>query len=236
MNVLVVDIGGSNVKMLATGVPKPRRFPSSRALTPAELVRCVHEHTRDWAYDVVTIGYPGAVNAYGPRFEPGNLGTGWVGFDYERAFCRPVRVVNDAVMQAIGAYDGGRMLFLGLGTGVGSALITDHVAVAMDLGNLPWRGGLTLGEQIGDKGFDRDGAEAWERAVTFAVDTLRHAFVADYVVIGGGNAKRLQKIPHDTGIGGNHDAFVGGFRIWDEVASHEHEHEHVHDPVWRIVR
>ena len=215
MKVLVVDIGGSHVKLLATGATEARRFDSPPDLTPERLVAAVQTHVAGWDFDVATIGYPGAVGSNGPRLEPGNLGTGWVGFDFAAALGRPVRVVNDAVMQAIGAYDGGRMLFLGLGTGLGSALITDHVAVYLDLGNLPWRGGLTLGERVGREGLERSGEDEWQRTVTFAVDTLRHAFVADYVVLGGGNAKLISELPHDTRVGGNDDAFEGGFRIWE---------------------
>ena len=144
MDVLVVDIGGSRVKMLATGTAEPRAFESGPELTPQALVRVVRESTTDWKYDVLSIGYPGAVDANGPRAEPGNLGEGWVRFDFSKAFGRPVRVLNDAAMQALGGYDGGRMLFLGLGTGVGSALVTEHVIVPLELGCLPYCPGETI--------------------------------------------------------------------------------------------
>lgn len=233
MKVLVVDIGGSHVKLLATGIETARRFDSQPDLQPQTLVEQVQAHTRDWEFDVITIGYPGAVNATRPRFEPGNLGSGWTAFDYDAAFGKPVRVVNDAVMQAIGAYHGGRMLFLGLGTGLGSALITDHVVVAMDLGNLPWPGGVTLGERLGRDGLEDDGEEDWQRAVTFALETLRHALLADYIVLGGGNAALVKSLPPDVHRGGNHDAFTGGFRIWDEVVE---PHDRASAPAWRILR
>ena len=233
MNVLVVDVGGSHVKFLASNATDPRRFDSTSDLCPQELVRRVQAHTRDWPYDAVSVGYPGAVGAAGPRLEPGNLGTGWVGFDYAAAFGKPVRVVNDAVMQAVGAYDGGRMLFLGLGTGLGSALITDHVAVYMDLGNLPWRGGITLGERLGRDGLEDDGEEEWQRGVSFAIEALRHAFVADYIVLGGGNATLVEPLPPGVRRGGNQDAFIGGFRLWEEAVE---PHDRGAKRSWRILR
>lgn len=233
MHVLTVDIGGSHVKMLSSNATEPRKFDSEPNLPPDALVERVLAHTQGWQFDVITVGYPGAVGGYGPRFEPGNLGTGWVGFDFEQAFGRPVRIVNDAVMQAIGAYDGGRMLFLGLGTGLGSALITDHVAVYMDLGNLPWPGGRTLGERLGRSGLEDDGEDMWQRSVTFAIETLRHAFVADYVVLGGGQAERVTSLPPDTRRGGNEDAFIGGFRVWEEAVE---PLDHPANPAWRILR
>ena len=233
MHELTVDVGCSHVNMLCSNATEPRRFDSDPDLTPERLVEHVFAHAHGWHFDVVTIGFPGAVGGYGPRFEPGNLGMGWVGFDFEQAFRRPVRVVNDAVMPAIGAYDGGRMLFLGLGTGLGSALITDNVAVYMDLGNLPWPGGLTLGERIGREGLDKEGEESWQRTVTFAIETLRHAFVADYVVLGGGQADLVRSLPPDTRRGGNGDAFVGGFRVWEELVE---PLDHPPGPAWRILR
>ncbi len=233
MNVLVVDIGGSHVKLALSSDQEHRKLDSEPEMTPQQLVALIKAHTRDWDADVVTIGFPGAVGAHGPRFEPGNLGSGWVGFSFEQALGKPVRVVNDAVMQAIGAYEGGRMLFLGLGTGLGSALITDHVAVYMDLGNRPWADGRSLGERLGREGLEAAGDEQWQRFVTYAVDMLRHAFVADYVVLGGGNAKRMTTLPHDCRLGGNQDAFVGGRRIWEELID---PRDLPTGSVWRIVR
>jgi polyphosphate glucokinase len=232
MDVLVIDVGGSHVKMLAGTADAPRHFDSHADLGPDEMVRQVRAHTRGWRYDVITIGYPGAVGNQGPRFEPGNLGQGWVGFDFAAAFGVPVRVVNDAVMQAIGAYDGGRMLFLGLGTGLGSALVTDRVAVAFDLGNLPTRHDESLGERIGQEGLERHGQPEWEREVAYHVDLLRHAFVADYVVLGGGNASLVTELPPDTRRGGNDDAFAGGFRVWEEVVE---PHDRPSPSAWRVL-
>jgi polyphosphate glucokinase len=216
MDVLVIDVGGSHVKLFASKPQETRRFDSDADLTPERLVEGVKATIGDWSYDAVSIGVPAAVGPRGPRLEPGNLGRGWVNFPFDEAFERPTRVLNDAVMQAIGAYDGGRMLFLGLGTGLGSALISDDVAVYMDLGNLPWPRGRSLGEHVGREALDELGDAEWQRAVTYAVETLRHALVADYVVLGGGNAKRMTTLPHDTRLGGNHDAFIGGVRVWEE--------------------
>lgn len=233
MDVLVVDVGGSHVKMRVSGVPEPRRFESSAELTPATLVSQVCERTADWRFDVMSLGLPGAVNADGPTAEPGNLGTGWIGFDFQKAFGRPVRVVNDAVMQALGAYDGGRMLFLGLGTGVGSALITEHVVVPLELGDLPLGTAGTLFEQLGRDGLKANGKKQWRRQVNAAVTILRGAFLADYVVLGGGNAKHVHPLPEGTRRGGNEDAFTGGFRLWEEVVE---PHDRPPPTVWRVVR
>jgi polyphosphate glucokinase len=233
MDVLVIDIGGSHVKLRASGAPEPRRFPSGPELTPAALIAGVRDASRDWNYDVISVGFPGAVNAEGPRAEPGNLGSGWVAFDFERAFGKPVRVVNDAVMQALGAYEGGRMLFLGLGTGLGSALITEHVVVPLELGNLPAADGETMGQRLGQRGLDANGERQWRTDVERATRILRDAFVADYIVLGGGNAKRVDPLPEGTRRGGNEDAIRGGFRLWEEVVE---PHARRPPAVWRVVR
>jgi polyphosphate glucokinase len=232
MKVLVVDVGGSHVKLSSTGAGEPRRFESGSHLTPRHLVAGVRRETSDWTYDVVSIGIPAAVGAGGLADEPGNLGTGWVDFDFEAAFDRPVRVVNDAVMQALGGYDGGRMLFLGLGTGLGSALVTEHVVVPMELGDLPSDGGL-LGLRIGKKGREALGQDAWLELVTHTVGTLRQALVADYTLLGGGNAKFVDPLPPRTIRGGNGDAFRGGFRLWEEMVE---PHDRQPPRVWRVVR
>jgi polyphosphate glucokinase len=232
MNVLVVDIGGTRVKTLLSGVDEPRRFKSGPDFTPERLVDQVMDLTRDWTFDVVSIGYPGKVTARGPIAEPGNLGGGWVGFDFARAFGRPVRIANDAVMQALGAYAGGRMLFLGLGTGLGSALVVEHVVVPLELGNLPWCNGRTLGDTVGRKGRKELGHHVWVDAVNRMVTALHAACAADYVVLGGGNARRVVPLPPHTRCGGNHDAFAGGFRLWEErIEPHDGE------PAlsWRVV-
>ena len=233
MDVLVVDIGGSRVKMLATGTAEPRAFDSGPELTPQALVRIVRESTTDLKYDVLSIGYPGAVDANGPRAEPGNLGEGWVRFDFSKAFGRPVRVLNDAAMQALGGYDGGRMLFLGLGTGVGSALVTEHVIVPLELGCLPYGPGETIFDRLGAAGLETHGEEAWRASVAEVTRLLREAFTADYVLLGGGNATRMDPLPADTRRGGNEDAFAGGFRLWEELVE---PHDRESAPAWRVVR
>ena len=190
MDVLVVDIGGTQVKMRTSSSAETRRFASAADLGPAALVEQALQRSSDWQYQAVAIGFPGQVGDNCPVAEPGNLGTGWVGFDFERAFGKPVRVVNDAVLQALGAYDAGRMLFIGLGTGVGSALVTEHVLVPLELGNLPHPAGGTIFEWLGRDALKRLGKHAWRVALSDVVPILRDALSADYVVIGGGNARR----------------------------------------------
>lgn len=213
--ILAIDIGGSKLKILAAGQTEPRKARSGRALHPARMVQAVQELARDWEYEAVSIGYPGLVGDHGPRGEPGNLGPGWVGFDFAAAFGRPVRILNDAAMQALGSYEGGRMLFLSLGTGLGSTLIAERVIVPLELGQLRTAGGQTLGDTLGRKGLKRLGKSAWRRAVTETVATLMSACVADYVVLGGGNAKRLRELPPGSRRGHNLTAFRGGFRLWN---------------------
>ena len=186
-----------------------------------------------WSYDVIAIGFPGAVENNAPAAEPGNLGEGWVGFDFQEALGKPVRVVNDAVMQALGGYQSGRMLFLGLGTGVGSALVTEHVVVPLELGSLPHVGGGTIAERLGRAGLARDGKGAWQRSVEDITAVLQQAFLADYVLLGGGNARELDRLPPHTRRGNNEDAFTGGFRLWEEMIE---PHDRRPDPVWRVVR
>ena len=232
MDVLVIDIGGSSVKMTVSPSSDYRRFKSGRTLTPDEFVRRVKSLTADWHYDAVAIGYPGAVNEHGPTAEPGNLGPGWVNFDYRQAFGAPVRIVNDAVMQALGGYEGGRMLFLGLGTGVGSSLITEHVIVPLELGCL-FFGTATFVERLGRPALDAHGPRRWSRDVAKATRMLRAAFAADYVLLGGGNARKVTPLPEGTRRGGNMHAFRGGFRLWEETME---PHDRTPPPVWRVVR
>jgi len=213
-NVLVVDIGGSKVKMLATGHAAPRRIASGPDLTPERMVKAVLNACKGWSFDAVSIGYPGLAGAQGPRSEPGNLGPGWVGYNFAAAFKRPVRIINDAAMQALGTYEGGRMVFLGLGTGLGSALIAQNVIIPLELGALPARDGLPLGEVLGRKGLKRIGKRAWRKELARAIEQFTVAFTADYVVLGGGNASVLEKLPPGTRIGNNLAAFRGGFRLW----------------------
>jgi polyphosphate glucokinase len=233
MDVLVVDVGGSHVKMLASGTHEPRKFDSGEDLTPQALVEQVVATAADWKYDVISVGFPGAVDARGPRAEPGNLGSGWVRFDFSKAFGKPVRVLNDAAMQALGGYDGGRMLFIGLGTGVGSALVTEHVVVPLELGCLPYCPSETIFDRLGAAGLETYGEEAWLAAVTQATTMLREAFGADYVLIGGGNASRVQPLPAGARRGGNEDAFTGGFRLWEEIVE---PHDRSSASAWRVVR
>lgn len=233
MDALVIDVGGSHVKLLATGQTEPRRFDSGKNLTPNALIAQVRAFTPDWKYDVVSLGYPGTVGPNGPIQEPGNLGHGWVGFDYEAGFGCPIRVVNDAAMQALGGYAGGRMLFLGLGTGLGSALVADHVVVPLELGPLPYSADETLAQRLGKGGRERHGHEAWMRALTETVWMLMPVFMADYLLLGGGNAEQVDPLPERVRRGGNEGALAGGFRLWEEqIEPHDGHLSHV----WRVVR
>jgi predicted NBD/HSP70 family sugar kinase len=213
--ILVIDIGGTKIKVLASGQTEPRKAASGKSLTPSKMVESVKELANDWAYEAVSIGYPGMVGIHGPRSEPGNLGAGWVGFNFAAAFDRPVKLINDAAMQALGSYEGGRMLYLGLGTGLGSALISENAIIPLELGQLPHADGDTLGHALGKKGLERLGKEAWCEAVKNAVSALTLAFVVDYVVLGGGNAKKMKGQLPGIRLGHNLTAFRGGLRIWN---------------------
>ena len=213
--ILAVDIGGSKVKFLATGEHEPRRIPSGTELSPSLMVQEVRRAARDWKFSAVSIGYPGQVGGQGPISEPGNLGHGWVGFDFAAAFECPVRIVNDAAMQALGSYDGGRMLFIGLGTGVGSVLIVDHTIIPLELGELAYKPGHTLSTRLGRAALDEKGKKKWRNRVLEMVPTLQRAFLADYVVIGGGNSKHIREpLPPNVRLGHNLTAFRGGYRLW----------------------
>jgi polyphosphate glucokinase len=218
MKVLAVDVGGTHVKVLATGQTEPRRFPSGPELTAKQMVSGVKELTRDWKYDAVAIGYPGPVVGGRPAVEPHNLGRGWVGFNFKAAFGRPVKIINDAAMQALGSYKSGTLLFLGLGTGLGSALVVQGNVVPMELGHLSYKK-ATYEDYVGVRGLERLGKKKWARHVEFGVARLIDALHPDDVVLGGGNAKKLTKLPSGCRKGDNANAFVGGFRLWDEVAS-----------------
>ena len=215
--ILTIDVGGTHVKCLCTGHKKPRRFDSGPSMTAAEMVHGVLEITAGWRFDRVAIGYPGPVLHGRPVHEPHNLGHGWVGFDYEAAFGRPVKLINDAAMQALGSYEGGKMLFLGLGTGLGTALVVDGVVEAMELAHLPYRKGRTYEDYVGEQGRKRLGTKKWRRKVTDVVARLSDALTPDYVVLGGGNAKRLKKLPPKVRTGDNANAFIGGFRLWTDT-------------------
>ena len=214
--ILVVDVGGTHVKVLLRGQSAWREAASGPTMTPAAMVRAVRRLTRGWRYDVVAMGFPGVVWHHRPVTEPRNLGKGWVGFDYRKAFARPVRIINDAAMQAIGSYEGGRMLFMGLGTGLGVALIIDGTVEATELGHLPYRKGRTYEEYLGARGLERLGKKKWRRAVADVAERLQVAFEVDYVVLGGGNARLLKKLPPRARLGNNSHAFEGGFRLWLE--------------------
>ncbi len=217
--VLVVDIGGSHVKCLVSGATADRRFDSGPTLGPAEMVDRVLSITADWRYDVVSIGYPGPVRDDRPFREPHNLGRGWVGFDYETAFDRPVRMLNDAAMQALGSYHGGTMLFLGLGTGLGSALIVNGQIQPLELAHLPWRDNRTYEEWLGEAALLRDGREAWLERVARVFPLFRDTLLPDYIVVGGGNVRLLGELPGFVERGANENAFRGGFMLWEGDAS-----------------
>lgn len=214
MKVLVIDIGGTHIKVRATGRKTTLKIPSGPQMTPKGMVRLVHEAVADWRYDAVTLGYPGAVRQGKPLSEPPNLGAGWVGFNFSKAFGKPVKVMNDAAMQAVGSYRGGRMLFLGLGTGLGSALIIDKVVEAMELAHLPYKKGRTYEDYVGKRGLRRSGKKKWRRHVRDVVERLKAALNAEDVVIGGGNAKLLRKLPDGVRLGDNANAFRGGQQVW----------------------
>jgi polyphosphate glucokinase len=218
-SVLVVDVGGSNVKLLVNGETEPRKIPSGREMTALQMVESVKEATQDWKYDAISLGYPGLVGSTGPVSEPGNLGPGWVGFDFAAAFEKPIRVINDAALQALGSYEGGRMLFLGLGTGLGSALICQSALIPLELGSLPHPAGETYGGVLGRRGLKRVGKKRWRKFVIGAVESFLAAFQVDYIVLGGGNSKLLRVVPTIARIAHNQTAFRGGFRLWhsDEI-------------------
>ncbi|ULA70081.1 MAG: Polyphosphate glucokinase [Nitrospira sp.] len=218
MKVLVVDVGGTHVKILASGQQTVRKFRSGSALTPKQMLAGVLKASKGWAYEVVSIGYPGPVLHGEVCAEPKHLGPGWVGFDFKTAFGCPVRLINDAAMQALGSYEGGRMLFLGLGTGLGSALIADQVVMPMELAHLPYRKGRTFEDYVGLRGIKRYGKKKWQRAVEDVVTRLKAALVADDVVLGGGNAKKLTQLPEGVRLGDNAHAFIGGQRLWEATA------------------
>ncbi len=215
MNVLVIDIGGTNVKILASGKTEPRRFPSGRTMTPELMVSGVKKLAKGWKYDAISIGYPGIIKQGRIVTEPKNLAPKWIGFDFAEAFGRPVKLMNDAAMQALGSYREGIMLFLGLGTGLGSALVVEGKVMPMELAHLSYRKG-TYEDYVGIRGFDRLGLKKWQKKVFFGAERLIAALHPDDVVIGGGNAKKLKKMPDGCRAGDNQNAFIGGFRMWAE--------------------
>lgn len=216
--ILVIDIGGTHVKVLATGQRRPVKIVSGPTMTPAEMVADVRTATAHWSYDAVAIGYPGPVVKDAPIVEPAHLGPGWVGFPFAEAFERPVRIRNDAAMQALGGYQGGRMLFLGLGTGLGSALVIDGHLQPLELAHLPYRKKRTFEDYVGDASLRHRGKPRWRRDVIDVVMRLRMAMQVEQVLLGGGNARHMRphlaRLPEGTRIGGNADAFRGGMRLW----------------------
>ncbi|MCA6113588.1 ROK family protein [Bradyrhizobium sp. WSM 1738] len=216
--VLVIDIGGSRVKVMTNTERVRRAFASGPELSAKVMVRKVKALTKDWSYDVVAVGYPGPVVNNRPLSDPHNLGQGWAGFNFEKAFGRPTKVVNDALMQAIGSYQGGRMLFLGLGTGLGSAMIVDGILEPMELAHLPYRHGKTFEQYVGAAALKRVGRKKWQRAVDDVIKRLLAALEPDYIMLGGGNAGKVDKLPRKVRLGANTNAFEGGFRLWKKGA------------------
>jgi polyphosphate glucokinase len=210
----VIDVGGTHVKALVSGMKVPIKIDSGPSMTASKMVEQLKAALAERKYDEVSMGYPGPVVHGHPMREPYNLGKGWVGFDFRKAFGKPVKILNDAAMQALGSYEGGRMLFLGLGTGLGSAMIVDGVLQPMEIAHLPYERGKTYEDFLGLRGLEKAGRKKWERKVHKVVKELREALAAEYVVLGGGNAKKLKKLPEKTSLGSNDNAFTGGFRMW----------------------
>lgn len=216
--VLVIDVGGNNAKCWCSNVGERRRLPSGPDFTPGLLIEGVATLCADWTFDRVAIGVPGPVRENKLVLQPHNLGPGWVGFDFEQAMGHKVRLVNDAAMQALGSYDGGRMLFLGFGTGLGACLVFERITVPLELAHLPYKGKDTFEDRVGQRGLVRLGRKRWRKAVHDVVPRLMAAMVVDYAVLGGGNAKLLDELPRDTRRGANENAFFGGLRLWEPDA------------------
>ena len=216
LKILVIDVGGTNIKVRATGQKHREEFPSGRKMNAKKMAAAVRKIVAGWKYDAITIGYPGVVLHEHIITEPHNLGTGWVKFDFNRAFNCPLKIINDAAMQALGSYQGKRMLFLGLGTGLGSAMIVDGVLEPTELAHLPYKKGRTYEDYVGLAGLKRLGKKKWRHHVNDVVKLLKTALEADYVVLGGGNARLLKKLPPGCEIGDNDNAFRGGLRLWEK--------------------
>jgi polyphosphate glucokinase len=214
MRILVIDVGGNNIKLRRPEQDTILKIPSGPELTAARMVRAVKRAAAGWKYDAVSIGYPGPVENGRPAREPHNLGGGWTRYDFRSAFGKPVRLLNDAAMQALGSYHGGRMLYLGLGTGLGSALVIHGVVQPLELAHLPYRKGRTFEDYVGQRGYERLGKRAWVRHVTHVVEALHNALQVEYIVLGGGSVKRLDALPPGCRVGSNANAFIGGIRLW----------------------
>jgi polyphosphate glucokinase len=216
MAILVIDVGGSHIKLRLQDVEEVRKAPSGPEMTPQQMIDKVHQETSDWRFDRATIGFPAPVVDGKIHKEPVNLGPGWLGFDFAPSLGCPVKLINDAAMQALGSYEGGRMLFLGLGTGLGTAVIYNRVLLPLELGHLPYKKGRSFEEYVGEAGLKRLGRRKWKETVYDVAERLRTAFLAEYVVLGGGNVKKLDEMPPACRPGDNRNAFLGGLRLWDE--------------------
>jgi len=225
--VLVIDVGGSHVKLLISRNGKRKKFDSGKGLTPRKMVAGIKKEIGDWKFDVIAIGFPSPIHNGRIAQDPKNLGKGWVGFNFRKALGKPVRVINDAAMQALGSYHGGRMLFLGLGTGLGSALLWERNVLSLELGDLPYLDDLSVEDGLGDAGLKKFGQKRWQTEVKRVVSELKKSFIADYVVLGGGNAKCVPRLPSGTTLGHNRNAFTGGARLWQNGAGGK--------PAWNII-
>jgi predicted NBD/HSP70 family sugar kinase len=225
--ILVIDVGGTHVKLMISRAEK-RKFKSGRRMTPRQMVSEIKSLIVDWKFDFISIGFPAPVVNGRIASEPKHLGKGWISFDFEKAFANPVRLINDAAMQALGSYRGGRMLFLGLGTGLGSTLVWTDTVLPLELGDLPYRDRAIIEDYLGRSGLERLGAKEWQREVQFAVTQLKKSLIADYVVLGGGNTKKLDSLPKGVERGHNRNAFLGGVRLWQIDP-------HTRRPKWRIL-
>jgi polyphosphate glucokinase len=219
MKVLVIDIGGTNIKVASSDNLVPIKIVSGPTMNATQMVQQVLAATVAWDYDVVSIGYPGPVTHDRPIAEPHNLAPGWIDYPYKKAFRKPIRFINDAAMQALGGFHGGRMLFLGIGTGLGSALVNDETVISLELAHLPYKNGKTYEEYIGLGGLERRGKKRWRKSVLDVVALLRAAFVADYVLLGGGNAKLMKDLPEGVIVGANANAVAGGIKLWETPAT-----------------
>lgn len=226
-SILVIDIGGTNVKLRISTTEK-RKFKSGPQLTPHEMIAQMKPLIWDWKFDAASIGFPAPVRDGRILSEPKHLGPGWVGFNFEKALGKPVRIINDAALQALGSYRGGRMLFLGLGTGLGSALVWSNTVLPLELGDLPYRDRRIIEDFLGKPGMIELGDKEWQREVVYAVAQLKKSLIADYVVLGGGNAKKLDELPEGSELGHNRNAFPGGVRLWQTEPK-------TSGPKWRIM-
>ncbi|MEM1222442.1 MAG: ROK family protein [Verrucomicrobiota bacterium] len=215
MKTLVIDIGGTTVKIIATGVDTSRKIISGREMTPEKMVAEVKAAAADWDYERISIGYPGPVIDGKPAYEPRNLGRGWLGFDFAKAFGYPIKIINDAALQALGSYSGGRMLFMGIGTGLGTALVIEGIVQPTELAHLPYKNDRSFEDYVGKLALEVHGQEEWSKDVRKAIELLKAATQTEYVVLGGGNARLVKDLPKGTIIGSNDNAFKGGFRLWD---------------------